>query len=322
MWPQFVISLASVVILANGHEHGSEPGPKEGETMKQYATRHMVNEHHIDAFDVDSFFALHDLNSDGIWSKDEIEAVYGVHHAYSKAQTPVKEVHDAKAERIVAEVLKRMDKNGDGVISASEFRAVGLDGLPDFSSEGADGHHYDVESEFFLHHEEVYHNTPETQTDESYNHPEDLAHFEHHEKIELDEENKEREYQGLDPLSKLPEDHDQVPPAGQGDQAVKTPLEEAAEMAAAAANPNHITAMDGAGHVLPESELELPNPRYTRSPKPKSGETNLHAAEEEAKSKPGYGEGPDGFKRPKGAGDKLRRNMPYKYKFRRNWGDF
>jgi hypothetical protein len=29
-------------------------------------------------------------------------------------------------------------------------------------------------AEFFLHHEEMYHNTPETQTDESYNHPEDM----------------------------------------------------------------------------------------------------------------------------------------------------
>lgn len=29
----------------------------------------------------------------------------------------------------------------------------------------------------FLHHEELYHSTPETQTDESYNHPEDLEHF-------------------------------------------------------------------------------------------------------------------------------------------------
>jgi len=282
--------------------------------MVQYAKRHMVNEHHIDDFDVDSFFALHDLNSDGVWSVDEIEAIYGVHHPYAQASSPDKQVHDAKAKTIVEAVLKAIDKNGDGVISAAELRQVGLDGLPDFSAMGAEGHHYDVESEFYLHHEEVYHSTPETQTDESYNHPEDLAHFEHHERIELEEENKERAYQGLKPLDKLPED-DAVPDAPES----KTPLEEAAEDAAAAADPNHITPMDGQGHVVPE--LDRPNPRYTRQPKPAEGVDVLKAAEE-AKSQPGYGEGPDGYKRPKSTNDKLRRNLPYKYKFRRSWGDF
>lgn len=63
--------------------------------------------------------------------------------------------------------------------------------------------------------------------------------------------------------------------------------------------------MDGAGHVVPESELDMPNPRYTRSPRPTS-EGDFQAAEENARSKPGYGEAPDGYKRPKGAGDKLR----------------
>lgn len=47
-----------------------------------------------------------------------------------------------------------------------------MDGLPSFVSYPDLGHHYDEESEYFLHHEELYHSTPETQTDESYNHPE------------------------------------------------------------------------------------------------------------------------------------------------------
>lgn len=44
--------------------------------------------------------------------------------------------------------------------------------MPSFVSYPDLGHHYDEESEYFLHHEELYHGTPETQTDESYNHPE------------------------------------------------------------------------------------------------------------------------------------------------------
>ena len=51
--------------------------------------------------------------------------------------------------------------------------------------------------EFFLHHEEQFHSTPETQTDESYNHAEDLEHFAHHERIEREEAEREAKYQGI-----------------------------------------------------------------------------------------------------------------------------
>ena len=71
--------------------------------------------------------------------------------------------------------------------------------------------------EFFLHHEgtlpdaltthspnshlvrftEQFHSTPETQTDESYNHAEDIEHFAHHETIELLEAEREAKYQGI-----------------------------------------------------------------------------------------------------------------------------
>lgn len=43
-------------------------------------------------------------------------------------------------------VLAAMDANKDGFITMEEFLAKGLDALPDFSSLGAEGHHYDVES--------------------------------------------------------------------------------------------------------------------------------------------------------------------------------
>ena len=54
--------------------------------------------------------------------------------------------HQKKAEYIVSEVLKRLDKNGDGTITLDELEAVGLEGLPNFDELGAEGHHYDVES--------------------------------------------------------------------------------------------------------------------------------------------------------------------------------
>jgi hypothetical protein len=43
-------------------------------------------------------------------------------------------------------VLFGLDSNGDGVITVDELEKVGLDGLPNFDSMGAEGHHYDIES--------------------------------------------------------------------------------------------------------------------------------------------------------------------------------
>jgi hypothetical protein len=44
---------------------------------------------------------------------------------------------------------------------------------------------------------EQFHSTPETQTDESYNHPEDIEHFAHHAAIEREEARREATYQGI-----------------------------------------------------------------------------------------------------------------------------
>ena len=44
---------------------------------------------------------------------------------------------------------------------------------------------------------EQFHSTPETQTDESYTHPEDLEHFAQHESIERKEAEREAVFQGV-----------------------------------------------------------------------------------------------------------------------------
>ena len=54
--------------------------------------------------------------------------------------------HQKKADHIVNTVLSLLDKDGDGKVTMEEFKAVGLDGLPNFEDLGAEGHHYDVES--------------------------------------------------------------------------------------------------------------------------------------------------------------------------------
>ncbi|KAF8845998.1 hypothetical protein BDN67DRAFT_986404 [Paxillus ammoniavirescens] len=188
------ILLAVLVAGHGGHGDAEENAKLAG---VEYAVRHMASEHHIDSFDLESFFQLHDLNRDGLWDREEIEAIYGVHHVYSQKKSKDEIEHQKKADHVVDTILKLMDKNDDGKISPEEFEAAGFKGLPSFDDIGAEGHHYDVESEFFLHHEEQFHSTPETQTDESYNHPEDLEHFAHHETIEHQEAEREAQYQGI-----------------------------------------------------------------------------------------------------------------------------
>ncbi|KAN0063533.1 hypothetical protein ACQY0O_003980 [Thecaphora frezii] len=206
-WVLLVLFLFSSLSLqtVNAHEHGEEPahadiaGFKNKGGEETYIQMHMASEHHIGAFNLGSFFALHDLDRNGILDRAEIEAIYGVHHPESKKLSSSHEVHAGKADAIVTAVLSRIDKNGDGVLTKQEFVDAGPEGLPKFEhfGKGALGHHYDEESEFFVHHEEIYHSTPETQTDEAYNHKEDIEHFAKHEKIEEEEERRERKAEGL-----------------------------------------------------------------------------------------------------------------------------
>ncbi|KAF4573416.1 hypothetical protein EYR36_007931 [Pleurotus pulmonarius] len=307
--------LAAVAHCAYGHGGHEHSGPSQGETIQQYAQRHMSSEHHIDSFDIRSFFQLHDLNRDGMWDKEEIEAVYGVHHVYSQKKSKDDIEHQEKAEQIVKTVLARIDANNDGVITAEELVAVGLDGLPNFDNLGAEGHHYDVESEFFLHHEEMYHSTPETQTDESYNHPEDLEHFAQHESIERKEAEKEAKFQGIS-VEEVLKSHEEHAPDGAAP--VNPPVPGEGQHVFDEHPPND--------HVPPPAPADPPHPKYTRAAS-QDPTTKYKEAERASNQKAEWGQGPDGYKPPVNPADKLRRNVPYKkermqYKFRRNWGDF
>ncbi|KAF5368592.1 hypothetical protein D9758_002396 [Tetrapyrgos nigripes] len=309
------LSFLSVVLAHGGHEAS---GPAKGETIQQYARRHMAKEHHIDSFDLRSFFQLHDLNRDGFWDREEIEAIYGVHHVYSQKKSKDDEEHQKKADHIVGEVLRILDGNKDGKVTPEEFEAVGLDGLPNFDHMGAEGHHYDVESEFFLHHEEEYHSTPETQTDESYVHPEDIEHFAQHEKIERQEAEKEAAYQGIsvEEVLKAYEEAEraaeQAAQDGSGSQ--QQPMGDA----------EHPHAEQVEGQEPPSESASAPNVRVTRVTPPEKQDpaVRFRNAKAEAEAKGAWGVGEDGYAPPVNPGDRMRKNLPYKYKFRRSWGDF
>jgi hypothetical protein len=260
---------------------------------------------------------LHDLDRDGYWTRPEIEAVYGVHHIYSQKKSKDDIEHQKKADKIVDSVLLRIDLNRDGKISPEELENIGLDGLPNFDDLGAEGHHYDIESEFFLHHEEQFHSTPETQTDESYTHPEDIEHFSMHEEIERKEAEKEAKFQGIS-VEEAIQQHEYVPPAEGATSPTPDNNSEQAQVPIAAEHPH-------AEQVVPDTPLqEPPKPKYTRVTPPEKQEPDVkfRTAKSEAEKKGEWGSGEGGYKSPKDASDKMRKNMPYKYKFRKNWGDF
>lgn len=87
----------------------------------------MHTEHHIDSFDLPSFFSLHDLNLDGYWDEAEIQAVYGLHHHSVKGKLP-DELVDGRADVVVKKVLEKLDKDNDGGLAVCHrfYRSHGL----------------------------------------------------------------------------------------------------------------------------------------------------------------------------------------------------
>lgn len=173
----FVGATLVTAVAANSGQYGAEARNDYANWM----TRHMAEEHRVDGWDTGSFFALHDYDDDGFWRSDEIMRTYGLMDESNKHVT-----HDRKDEA-VREVLNRIDTNNDGAISRIEwadFIGTGAT-LPDLGF--GPGHHGDDEYEYEIHHWEKYHD--ENTKLEDLTHPEDIAHFKHHEEME-DEEHR------------------------------------------------------------------------------------------------------------------------------------
>ena len=226
-------------------------------------------------------------------------------------------------------ILKAMDKDGNGKVTQKEFEAVGLAGLPNFDELGAEGHHYDVESGMFLSHRissfnsqlcqssscttkvhgtlystdqpcslsfsfsEQYHSTPETQTDESYTHPEDLEHFAQHEAIEHKEAEREAKFQGITVEEALLQheehEHDEAPPA---------PV--------AGSNDADNDTTDAA-HPPTTKKIQRQTPPEKQDPA-----VRFRDAKAESERHGDWGSGDAGYKPPNTPSEKMRKNLPYK----------
>lgn len=108
----------------------------------------------------------------------------------------------SRRQEIARELLALLDTDGDGDVSAAEFRAFTDAGstLPDLGT--GPGHHGDDEYEYEIHHWEKYHG--EDTKLEDLTHPEDIEHFRKHEMME---EAQER----LEAMERIPVIEDNIP---------------------------------------------------------------------------------------------------------------
>ncbi|KAK8219228.1 hypothetical protein M8818_000960 [Zalaria obscura] len=176
----FSLAVLSSVALVNAHgDHSQTPIAEDAD----WATRHMAEEHHINAFDAGSFFNLHDYDSSGTWTPDDIRKTYGL------LDESTRDVPAERKQEVVDRVLELFDVDRSGSISYAEFTVGEARGLrlPDFGL--GPGHHGDDEYEYEIHHFEKYHD--ENTREEDLTHPEDIAHFKKHEEMEEAQERQE-----------------------------------------------------------------------------------------------------------------------------------
>ncbi|ORY19009.1 secretory pathway protein-like protein Ssp120 [Clohesyomyces aquaticus] len=187
--PWSPLLLAVIVSSVLGHGGGHEQIVVADDA--DWATRHMAEEHHISSFDAATFFTLHDYDSTGVWSADDIRRTYGLSDPSSD------HIVESEKARVVAEVLKVYDVDNSGTIDLHEFTMLSSKGvkLPDFGM--GPGHHGDDEYEYEIHHWEKYHGGDDVK-EEDLNHPEDIEHFRmHDEKEARQEEWERREREGI-----------------------------------------------------------------------------------------------------------------------------
>ncbi|OCL02680.1 hypothetical protein AOQ84DRAFT_304223 [Glonium stellatum] len=173
-----LLALASNSFAHGGHEQVVIPADAD------WATRHMAEEHHITTFDAGVFFTLHDYDSSGAWSPEDIRRTYGL---MDESTNNVPEEKKADVVRIVMDLY---DTDKSGTVSYAEFTIANAKGvtLPDFGL--GPGHHGDDEYEYEIHHFEKYHD--ENTKEEDLIHPEDIAHFAKHDREEEEREEWER----------------------------------------------------------------------------------------------------------------------------------
>ncbi|KAJ5713348.1 uncharacterized protein N7483_010529 [Penicillium malachiteum] len=165
-----VLALGSGLASAHGSHSSDQPSSDD------WATRHMMEEHHIEGFDAPSFFLLHDYDSSGAWTTDEVRKTYGMDDESNK------DMSESQKKDAIRQVFDLFDPENTGFITQESWVkgiAAGTK-LPDLGC--GPGHHGDIEYEYEIHHFEKYHG--DDATEEELNHPEDIEHFRLHDEME------------------------------------------------------------------------------------------------------------------------------------------
>ncbi|CAH6722647.1 protein Ssp120p [[Candida] jaroonii] len=154
---------------------------------------HMLEEHNVDEYDAITFFKIHDLDGKSTWNKQDILNLYGLARDTIVGDGSGMGDHehgheiiteDAK-QHVISTILKLIDSDGDGEISAQEFVDYISSGktLPDFGY--GQGHHLDFESEYEEHHWNKYHKDQDPEV--LIKHKEDIEHEMLHHEHEIEE---------------------------------------------------------------------------------------------------------------------------------------
>lgn len=176
-----LLLIANFVAIAAAHgDHGGYGKKPAVAADASWMDKHMAEEHHADHWDAPSFFTLHDFNSDGHLDDSELLRMYGLFDESNK------HVSRQRKEDITRELLDLLDTDHDGFVAHNEFLDFIHRGktLPDLGT--GPGHHGDDEYEYEIHHWEKYHD--DNTKLEDLTHPEDIKHFELHEKLEEEQE--------------------------------------------------------------------------------------------------------------------------------------
>ena len=148
--------LTSVLLLApSALAHGNHIQDPIG--AEDWATLHMISEHHISNFDPLSFFNLHDYDTDGIWEPQEILRTYGMAPGSTDGTGgpgATGHIDDHRKDEIVQTTMHDFDTNKDGVIQKDEWVEGNKRGMKLRDWGHGPGHHGDDEYEYELHHYE------------------------------------------------------------------------------------------------------------------------------------------------------------------------
>lgn len=85
-------------------------------------------EHHIANVDAGAFFSLHDFDSSGGWTPEEIRRTYGLR------DPSMRDLAADQVERVTRDVYRLFDMDRNGIIEREEFVRLWGEGvrLPDF----------------------------------------------------------------------------------------------------------------------------------------------------------------------------------------------